>query len=271
MNTHAFDRSRPSATAVPPVDHRTSVLVVEDDPGLRVDLVEYLELQGWSARGAASAADMWSQLQRSKVDLLVLDLGLPDVSGMVELPKLRLAFDKLPILVLSAFSDAATRVHCLEAGADVYLVKDASLELIHASCSAFMRRSAVDRGFTTQASVARAEDARLTWQLQLPGCCLITPNGVPVELSLTELQLLQALMAKPGVPFARDVLLRTLSKVPTLNNLRNLDGAVARLRRKVDQVSADGLPVRSFYGRGYAFMGHARVESVAVAMPLRGV
>jgi DNA-binding response OmpR family regulator len=259
----------------------TCIIVVEDDPDLRGDLVDYLNLRGLTALGASTATRLLDLLSVREVSMVLLDVGLPDQSGLELLPHLRQHHPDIGIIMLTSFGDATTRVASLDRGADAYLVKGASLEVIEATCMALLRRlqqskakantlalavdsaQVVPLGMPEPASTANddTDSAQSVWVLDTLDGRLRTPLGAELQLTLMERDFLAQLMAQPGQIVPRQDILTALGRTETLSNLRNLDGCAARLRRKVEQELAVSLPVRSSYGQGYAFTGRAHILS----------
>jgi two-component system, OmpR family, response regulator len=251
------------------------LIVVEDDPDLRGDLVDYLNLRGFTALGAATAGHLFDLLAVRKATLVLLDVGLPDQSGLEVIPKLRLHHPEVGIVMLTAYGDAQTRVSSLDSGADAYLVKGASLEVIEATCMALLRR--LEHAHTlpsaaTQAAEGPSTDpvpwaaategstqAQPVWRLDTLTGQLRAPQGEMLQLTLMERNFLAQLMEQPGQIVTRQEILAALGRSETLSNLRNLDGCAARLRRKVEQELGQALPVRSSYGQGYAFTSWSQV------------
>ena len=233
------------------------IAVVEDDHALRNDLVDFLNLRGFEAVGAASAMQLWALLDKGPVELVLLDIGLPDQSGLAVAPLLCVRHPGVGIVMLTAFSEDQARVDGLSGGADAYLVKNTSLEVIEATCRSVLRR--LEATTVTPAPDASQDSAPQPtgWQLRTADCMLAGPNGKTAMLTLMELGFLQAVMAKPGQTLTREALLSAMGKVDTLSNLRNLDGCAARLRRKAVAAIGLELPLRSFYARGYVFTGDA--------------
>ena len=232
------------------------VAVVEDDPGLCTDLVEFLRLRGLAARGFGSAEDFFLVWPAQRFDLLLLDIALPGASGLDVARRVR-AQDFAGIVMLTALDTASNQVAGLWAGADAYLSKQSSLEVIEATCHSVLRRLSM-AGATPPAPEVRG-GAR--WYLHRRQWSLQTPNGIAVPLTHTELGFLAALFDSPGETVARERLLALLGKPDSLSNLRNLDNAASRLRRKVQQACGVEFPVRPSYGRGYTFIGECEVSA----------
>ncbi len=217
------------------------IAVVEDDPILRDDLLDYLELQGHAVTGFASAEDFHASGSQREFALAILDIVLPGDSGLKIAQWLRAHSPGTGIILLTSLGSATDHVRGLKAGADIYLAKNAPLEVIAANCNSLLRRLPPP-----------APDSD-TWQLMRPESTLRTPSGSSIHLTWSEMALLEALFEANGQPVTRANILRKQGRKDTLNNERNLDGATARLRRKVMETSGEELPIRPCYGIGYQF------------------
>ncbi|WP_298398336.1 response regulator transcription factor [uncultured Azonexus sp.] len=226
--------------------------VVEDDSGLCSDLVEFLQLRGFQASGFGSGEAFLAGLAVSRFDLLILDVALPGMSGFDIAQRIRRS-DATGIVMLTALDSDEYQVHGLAIGADAYLSKRSSLELIEATCVSVLRRlNKLDL------PVSRPVSAQ-AWYLDFRHWRLTCPGGVVLELTQTEVTLLAALFQQPGESIARENLLALLEKPESLSNLRNLDNAASRLRRKAKQASGLEFPLRPSYGKGYTFAGECGI------------
>ncbi len=240
--------------------HVHRIAVVEDDHHLRHDLIDYLSWKGFEAIGCESADAFEALHQRRPVDLLVLDLGLVGRHGLELLATLSEQAHRPGVVVLTALGTDNDRIHGLSQGADAYLVKGVSLELIEATCNSVLRRLKHDAtGAPTNAT--KAEPLALWW-LDLLRSELIAPLGQTIGLTHMEFVFLQAVMASPGQAVSREALLDLLGKPNNPSNMRNLDNCATRLRRKVLQETGQELPVRARYGLGYVFN-----EKAALGLP----
>jgi DNA-binding response OmpR family regulator len=223
--------------------------VVEDDPRLLEDLLDYFRWRGAEVEGFPSAEAFWSARASAPwPDLALLDVGLPGESGLALAARLRARSPRTGIVMLTAFGADADRIEGLDQGADAYLVKSASLELIEATCRSVLRRA------VQATAVPRA------WQLDALKAEVIPPTGGPVALTHMEQLFLALLMAQPGAAVSRRDILARMGKPDEVAQWRNLDGCAARLRRKVERSSGIELPVRSYYGHGYVFGAQALVR-----------
>ncbi|OMG52469.1 hypothetical protein BJN45_14325 [Azonexus hydrophilus] len=222
------------------------VAVVEDNPGLLADLVEFLIMRGFAAQGFDSAEAFFHIWPATTFDLLLLDVALPGASGLEIAQRVRVK-DAVGIVMLTALDANDDHVLGLGAGADVYLSKRSSLEVIEAACHSVLRR------------VDRPEPPAGAWRLNARQWRLEAPNGTQLELTHAEVGLLSTLFERPGLAIGREELLTCLGKPETLSNLRNLDNTASRLRRKVQAACGLELPVRPSYGKGYTFIGGCEV------------
>jgi DNA-binding response OmpR family regulator len=225
-----------------------SVAVVEDDAGLLADLVEFLELRGFAAAGFAHAEAFFSAWPAAPFDVLLLDVALPGASGLEIAQRVR-EHDgpggTPGIVMLTALEANEDQVLGFNAGADVYLSKRSSLEVIEAACHGVLRR------LGRQVAGPPAADA--VWRLHDKDWRLCAPNGTGLDLTNAEVRLLRALCRTPGRTVTREALLVSLNKQATLFSLRNLDNTASRLRRKAQAACGLELPLRSSYGQGYTF------------------
>lgn len=208
-------------------------------------------MRGFAAHGFASAEAFFEAWPAASFDLLLLDVALPGASGFEIAQRVR-ARDSVGIVMLTALDSNDDHVQGLDAGADVFLSKRSSLEVIEATCHSVLRR-------LYQPDQGRAATSGASWRLDARHWRLVAPNGISMALTNTDMAILSALFEQPGRGVAREVLLARLEKPETLTNLRNLDNAASRLRRKVQDACGMELPVRSSYGKGYTFNGRCEV------------
>lgn len=223
--------------------------VVEDDHHLQEDLRAYFEWRGAEVSCFDSAEAFWVGFSTAAPPhLVLLDIGLPGRSGLELAGELRKRATDVGIVLLTAFGTDTDRIGGLENGADAYLVKGASLELVEATCKSVLRRLEPLAG------------SGQTWELDPLGARLLAPDGGFAVLTHAEMIFLSLLMANPGAAVPRREMLTRLGKRDDEIQWRNLDGCAARLRRKVARDTGLELPVRSHYGHGYVFVAQAIVH-----------
>ncbi|MEQ8249614.1 MAG: response regulator transcription factor [Oceanibaculum nanhaiense] len=221
----------------------TYILVVEDEPPLRADLVDYLTICGYIAVGVGSAGSFEREFAAREPDVLILDIGLPDGNGL-DLARQARARSDCGILMLTAHSESEMRIEGLDSGADAYLVKHTSLSEIAATVRSLLRR--LDRS-------GHSGSNEHNWRFDPSDWLLIAPNETSVPLTATEVTFMTALIAAKGNICPRDTLLQAVSRPGAPANERNLDAIVRRLRRKVESTTGSKAPIRMVYGRGYLF------------------
>ncbi len=224
-----------------------SVLVVEDEPSLRADLVDYLSLKGLKARGAANGTAFRAAIACEVPQIVVLDVGLPDADGFELAEEIRRTAD-LGIIMLTALAEPEDRVRGFEAGADIYLMKQATLREIEAAVLSLARR--LSSGAATGPDQTGLREA---WSLDREGWWLTAPDGSTTRLTATEFAFLDLVLERAGEPISRDELVRQIARPIPHWDSRHLDSIISRLRRKVQAESGRALPVKMIYGKGYAF------------------
>ncbi|NYT68522.1 response regulator transcription factor [Pusillimonas noertemannii] len=227
------------------------VAVVEDSPELLADLVEFLNLKGFVAQGFENGEAFFQAWPSTSFHLLLLDVALPGISGLEIAQRVRAQPNTRPpeIVMLTALDSSGDHVLGLEAGADAYLSKRSSLQVIEATCHSVRRR------FERMGEAHEAPPDEPAWTLHVRDWLITAPNGQSLHLTHAEVAVLSMLFAYPGKAVAREALLLRLEKQDTLSNLRNLDNTASRLRRKVLASCGIELPLRPSYGKGYTFSG----------------
>ena len=223
------------------------VLIVEDEPGIADTLQYALRTEGfeprWCATGEAALA------QAGDVALVILDVGLPDISGFELFKRLRTLRDDLPVLFLTARGDEIDRVVGLELGADDYITKPFSPRELVARVRSVLRRSAT--------KAAQAPPATATATAALPLQCdegrrQIRYYGQLLDLSRYEYGLLKTLLSRPGFVFSRERLLDLVWDDANESLDRTVDAHVKTLRAKLKGVAPALEPIRTHRGAGYA-------------------
>jgi two-component system phosphate regulon response regulator OmpR len=222
------------------------VLVVDDDPELRKLLSAYLTDVGYAVDLAADGGQMRRAIERAAPDVIVMDLMLPGTDGLALTREVRAA-SNVPILMLSARGEEIDRVVGLEVGADDYLAKPFSPRELLARLRALLRRS-------QPAAVAPAPKGLAFGPFRLdPDAHRLLRNGVEVELSTADFELLKVFVERPGRVLSRDVLLDLLKGYERDPFDRTVDNRVARLRRRIEPDPANPVFIRTVRGEGYLF------------------
>lgn len=221
-----------------------SVLVVEDEPKLRDLLRSYLEREGLEVFTTASGAEALTVSQNAELDLVVLDLGLPDIPGEEVVRELRRRSD-VPIIMLTARSDESDRIAGLEMGADDYLTKPFSPRELVLRVHAVLRRGRSMGVADHTRSFGNGEMIIDEEQRQ------VTVRGEAVELTPTEWGVLAALARNPGRVYSRYELINRVRGYEFEGYERVIDSHVKNLRRKIELDPRNPLLVRTLLGGGY--------------------
>jgi two-component system, OmpR family, response regulator len=239
-----------------------TVLVVDDDPALRAMVADYLGDRGFRVAAAADSREMARALAAGPVDLVLLDLKLPDEDGMNLIRDLR-SGSGVPVIVLTGHRrDDVDRVVGLELGADDYLTKPFSLRELLARIRAVLRRgeAAAPRPDAHRAAGERDEDRASPtryrfagWELDMRMRRLHSPKGDPVSLTKGEFNLLAAFLRSPKRVLSREQLL-TASRLHEDEVFdRSIDVQILRLRRKLEADPNQPEFIRTERGVGYLF------------------
>lgn len=231
------------------------ILVVDDDPEIRKLLARYIESQGFRVLLAASCAELRDRLATSQVDLIVLDVMLPDGSGLEVCRDLRARRSSIPIILLTALKEDIDRIVGLEIGADDYLGKPFNPRELIARVRAVLRRRAGVLPPGSEAKIYRFEGFTAD-----PHTRRVTdPQGGDIELTGAEFDLLKTFLERPGRVLSRDQLL-DLTRGREADALdRSIDVLVSRLRRKLAGGGASQL-FKTVRNGGYQLAAKVEVQ-----------
>jgi two-component system, OmpR family, response regulator MprA len=217
------------------------VLLAEDDRGVRESLERALRYEGFTVVTAADGRQTLDRARSENLDLLVLDVMMPELDGLEVAHRLRASGSRLPILMLTARSEVSDRVAGLEAGADDYLVKPFALDELLARMRALLRRT----GVTGHPDVLRVSDLELD-----PAARRASRGGRPLELTKTEFDLLELLMFNAGVVLSRDVIYERVWGYDFATTSNSIDVYIGYLRRKTEGEGSPRL-IHTVRGVGY--------------------
>lgn len=218
------------------------VLIIEDEAPLLQRVAAQLRDQGYAVDTAADGRNGLYLGQEYPLDAAVVDLGLPDLSGIEVIRRWRAGGRRFPILILTARGRWQDKVEGLEAGADDYLVKPFYIEELLARLRALIRRT----GGWTQAVLNCGPIALNT------GAQQVTLDGAPVELTAYEYKLLEYLILHAGTVISKSELTEHLYQEDEDRDSNVLEVLVGRLRRKLDPERTLN-PIETLRGRGYRF------------------
>ncbi|MBI3548460.1 MAG: response regulator transcription factor [Elusimicrobia bacterium] len=219
-----------------------SILVVDDDPTI-VDVLEpALQGAGYSVRTARTADQAFGSLTGGVIDLILLDLELPGISGLELLKIVRRhpAMSKVPVLMMTMHGKVQEKVAGLETGADDYLVKPFAIKELLARVAALLRRS---RHGGDPEGAFEVGDIRLDF-----GSREVAAKGKAIDLTPMEFELLARLMQRKGLVLSYQTLSETLSEGNKIMTSDNLQTHVKNIRRKL---GAAGDRIETVHGIGY--------------------
>lgn len=225
------------------------ILIVDDDPGVRALLSDYLSREGFDVAGAEDGRTMDAWLVQHETDLIILDLMLPGDDGLTLTRRLRMR-TSVPIIMLSARGEDIDRIVGLEVGADDYLAKPFNPRELLARIRAVMRRGG--QGEQTGETDAGSAIRFGPYQLD-PIHYALRRGDQTVALTSGEFDLLRALAEHPDQVLDRDRLLDLVKGYERSPFDRSIDVQIARLRAKIEPETKRPRYIRTIWGKGYMF------------------
>lgn len=219
-----------------------TLALIEDDPDYANYLARHLQQRGIAVRVFADSDEFLTSAGAFAFDFYVVDLMLPGIDG-VDLVRLVRRKGWAGIVVVSGRSDGDVLEAVLRAGADMHLMKPVTLEQVALAIEAIWRRI---EGARTLAEV---------WRLDRAGRALVAPDGVRIDLSDTDLIVVECFVSAAGATVSRRTLCEQLGHDPDADSDNVLHAAIYRLRRRIEQASRATVPLRSESRVGYTFRG----------------
>jgi two-component system, OmpR family, catabolic regulation response regulator CreB len=226
------------------------ILIVEDEVAIADTLLFALGQEGFAARRVALAGDALTLLRNETIDLVILDVGLPDMTGFEVCKTLR-TFSAVPVMFLTARAEEIDRVVGLEIGADDYVVKPFSPREVVARVRAILKRSVPQAGNGAGAS-SRAESSHAEFAVDQERL-QISFRGQVLKLTALEFRLLAQLVAQPEKVLSREQLLTAVGAPAEAGYERNIDTHVKALRMKLREIAPEREPIRTHRGFGYSY------------------
>jgi two-component system, OmpR family, response regulator len=231
------------------------ILVVDDDGQVRQLIGRFLRDTGYRVSGARDGREMRETLASTKIDLIILDLMLPGVSGLDLCRELR-ASSSVPIIMLTAKGEDTDRIVGLELGADDYIPKPFNPRELLARVRAVLRRAAAKPDPNQPIGGRLISFAGYTLDTQRRE--VASPEGVAIDLSGGEYDLLLAFIEHPNRVLSRDQLLELARNRSPDPFDRSIDVQVSRLRRKLEANEKAPALIKTIRGAGYIFVPTVR-------------
>lgn len=224
------------------------VLIIDDDRELAAMLGELLQREGYTVEAHHGADTGVAALRAAEPDLLILDVMLPERSGLDVLRELRLASSRLPVMMLTARGDPIDRILGLELGADDYLAKPFDPRELLARIRAILRRATATPASADASPAGELRVGDLHLDLRRRRALL---GETTLELTGAEFRVLLGLAQSHGTPVDRaDLTEQALGRKLTLYD-RSIDTHVSNLRRKFERAGSSSLQIRAVRGTGY--------------------
>ncbi len=228
------------------MSNQTHILIVEDEPKIRIGLKDFLEFHDYQVMEAADGQQADELVTAKRFDLILLDLMLPKISGEELCTKWRRNGLQTPIIMLTAKGQEHEKVNGLNLGSDDYITKPFSLEELLARIQAVLRRIDPNRKVSQTFDFAK-------WQVHLD--TLTIKNGsIEKDISTREGQIIQHFAANPNRIISRKELFEKVwDDILTELGTRTIDMHIAKLRSKIEESSAEPMIIKTVRGAGYIY------------------
>ncbi len=241
------------------------IIIVDDDPGLRELLTEFLVNNGLGVEAVSSGVALRARLTQRPCDLVILDMMMPGEDGLSVLRSLTQTDDPPGVIMLSALSSEVDRVVALEMGADDYVTKPSTPREILARIRSVLRRRSRHAGAGTPigteiggSSAGGAARMYTTyrfagWTLNCRMRSLQAPGGEVVSLTESEFQMMDAFVTQPHAVHSREDMIALPGRADSSSKDRTIDVNISRLRRKLASFDSTEI-IRTVRGKGYLFI-----------------
>lgn len=220
------------------------ILVVEDEPSMRIGLKDNLEFEGYEVEFADEGESGYKKIMTQKFDLILLDVMLPKMNGFDVCRKVRAEGVKIPIILLTAKGEEIDKVLGLELGADDYVTKPFGLRELLARIKAVMRRS-------TESQPDQIEEAEIGSLIVNFSNYSAFNNGNEIAMSHKEFELLHFLWKNKNKAVSRDDLLKEIWNQEVFTTTRTIDNFIVKLRQKIEEDPNKPKIILTVHGVGY--------------------
>ena len=237
----------PVSEAEPRANHRTRILIVEDEPAMVAGLRDNFEFEGYEVISAEDGVAGLARALEDDPDLVVLDVMMPRMSGLDLCKQLKAKRPTVPIIMLTARGQEIDKVVGLELGADDYVTKPFSIRELMARVKAVLRRASAQAGTL---ELYRFSDIEVNIRSNE-----VSRSGTPIDLSAKEFALLAYFISHPAETLTRDRLLDAVWGYENYPNTRTVDAHIVHLRQKLEPNPEEPRFILTVHGSGYKFVG----------------
>lgn len=227
------------------------VLIIEDEPAIAASLEFILQQEGFETHWESLAHKGLEYLETHAVDLVIMDIGLPDMTGLDACKCIRQT-SQLPIMFLTARGDEIDRVVGLEIGADDYVVKPFSPREVAARVKAILKRTLLTHSASDRLANNSTLDSKHGFVVT-PECYQIHHAGHLLPFTKVEFLLFQMLLSQPNRVFSRGQLLTAIGGIEIESYERTIDSHIKSIRAKLRKYSIDPNAIKTTRGFGYSF------------------
>lgn len=231
---------------------RPTILCVDDDDFVRKMLVGYLEKEMFQTLEARNGEELKEIVNTQNIDLILLDLVLPDGDGIAFMQQIRAIKEDIPIIILSAKNEEVDRIVGIETGADDYISKPFSSRELKARINAVLRRSSKE----IEAPVQEAQSEKISfdgWVLDPRQYQVFDQQGKSADFTTSEFLVLYHLSSSPNQVFSRDHLFDLTRQINSDSYDRAVDVQITRIRKKIGDTAKNPKYIKTIRGVGYLF------------------
>lgn len=227
---------------------KTQILIIEDEPSIAQALMHALESESFVPHWVSLGHDALPLLETQNIDLIVLDVGLPDISGFDLCRQIKALLDT-PIIFLTARQEEIDKLIGLEIGGDDYVTKPFSLRELLSRIKVVLRRYQKPANDKPQAEQPnKTQHIHIDDQLKQ-----ISFQQQPLELTRYEYRLLKMLAEHPHQVFSREHLMQNVWEDPDRSYERAVDTHIKTLRKKLKEIDEQAMPIKTHHGLGYSY------------------
>lgn len=234
---------------------KATILTIEDDENLQFVIQSFLEDQGYEVLTGSNGKELLEKVQAIHVDVILLDLVLPDSDGLNLMSLIR-SYTKAPVIMVSGKDDPTDKILGLELGADDYLGKPFEMRELYARIKAVLRRAGVHENSVANDVTNKHDASRLAfgdWIMDRSSFSVVNHQGQSANLTTAEFKLLEILLNSSGRALSRDQLFELGRGQDYQSYDRAVDIHIARLRRKLGDDPKTPRLIKTVRGIGYMF------------------